>query len=1521
MEAMRWRVFQRQTSRLLALALVLPMHRAGAAEATVAPPDPQGLALFTHHVRPTLTQHCLECHGGRHTKSGFDLSTRDGLLQGGEHGPALVLTNADASRLLRRIHHTEEPGMPFKREKLPAEAISNLTAWVLAGAPYDAPLTWADPESKIAARDVKNFWAVQPLTRPAIPKVAATWVRTPIDAFILAKLTEQGLTPSPEADRRTLIRRLTFDLHGLPPTPAEVDAFVNDPDPNAYEKLVDRLLASPRYGERWGRHWLDVVHYGDTHGYDKDKRRAQAWPYRDYVIRSLNADKPYGRFAQEQIAGDALFPEEPDGIVATGFIAAGPWDYVGHMELREDTTDKKITRVLDRDDMVANTIGTFCSLTIHCARCHDHKFDPITMEDYYRLQAVFAGIDRANRPYDKDRAVHNRRRTLLPEQKNLEKELADLNAAVAKIVTPRLKGLEAWVGYLRGQLGESAQPHGALPSPSKGYHSQIARTRYETKWVQVDLGRSWPLAALFLVPAHVKHENHPGPGFGFPKRFKVEVSDDPEFKQAHVVADETKADFPNPGDAPYAVELAGQSARFIRVTATRLWKRGEKKFEDWIFALGELVAVSGGRNVALGAYVTSLDAVDASSSWARRFLTDGCSSLVVLANPSPTDGYQSAVVGKADTNAVKWVQADLGRPLPIDQVRLVPARSAELPDKSGYGFPVRFKIEASNDPEFVVADLIEDRTGGDFQNPGDKPFAVAGQGVTARFVRVTATKLWADKDEHVFALAELQVTAGDENVARRAQFVASDSVERGRWSAASLGDGFSSVTALADPSPLNGFHSLTNAAPETNKWVQVDLGRALPIEQVQLVPARWDEQPDKPGYGFPVRFKVEVSDDAAFTKPTLVADERGSDFPNPGDEPYVVVVGARKARFVRVTATKLFKQKDDAFVFALAELKVLSRGTNAARGAAVSASDASDKGRWAAKGLVDGYGSLAPLEEWSPSFGYRSGAASRRTSKWVQFDLGQPAPLDKVRVFPVNLPGQAGYGFPARLRVETSEEAEFTRPQLLGEFAGRARVVEFDAQWRPARFVRVTAPRLWKGRSEARFALAEVQIISEGRNLAPSAKVTALDSAEDERWSTRFLADGHDSQRRLDNTAEVVAALRDLRQQQETIAGHLARRRELVEPLIDEATKVKLAKTTQRLAELDAQIAALPKPDQVFGVANDFVKEQSFSPPEDPRPVHLLKRGDVSRPGDEMKPGALACVPGLNAEFELANPKHEAERRAALARWITDPKNPLTWRSIVNRVWHYHFGRGLVETPNDFGRMGAAPTHPELLDWLAAEFLAHGQSLKWLHRQIVVSAVYRQSSAHNEAAALADAGNQYLWRMNRQRLEAESVRDAVLAVSGRLDFTMGGPGFDLFEFQEDHSPRYLYEKHQRDDAKSCRRSVYRFVVRSVPDPWMETLDCADPSQNVPVRNTTITALQALALLNNPFMVRQAEHFAEHVKKLAAGPAQQIAAAYRLALGRAPTDEELARLADYHARHGLANTCRLLLNSNEFIFVD
>src|SRR5262245_43556482 len=332
----------------------------------VLPASADEPSFFSRRVAPVLRQRCLECHNATRSRGGLDLSSRASLMRGGDDGPVVVVGKADESLLVRAVSGPK-PVMPKKGGPLSAEQVADLRRWIDAGADWPKDVTLSTKPVADA-----SWWSLKPLTRPAVP-VGRERVANPVDAFVGVALEAKGLRPSPEADRATLIRRLTFNLHGLPPSPEEVEAFVRDRAADAYEKLVDRLLASPRYGERWSRHWLDVVHYADTHGYDKDKRRDHAWPYRDYVIRSFNDDKPYPQFIREQLAGDVLFPDSPDGAVATGFVAAGPWDFVGHVELREGTVDKLKTRVLDRDDMLSSAMSTFVSLTVHCARSEERR--------------------------------------------------------------------------------------------------------------------------------------------------------------------------------------------------------------------------------------------------------------------------------------------------------------------------------------------------------------------------------------------------------------------------------------------------------------------------------------------------------------------------------------------------------------------------------------------------------------------------------------------------------------------------------------------------------------------------------------------------------------------------------------------------------------------------------------------------------------------------------------------------------------------------------------------------------------------------------------------------------------------------------------------------------------------------------------------------------------------------------------------------------------------------------------------
>ncbi len=898
---------------------------------------------------------------------------------------------------------------PLLRTLSIAALASTLVGSAPSAAAEDKPKSSPTPAAKAGAS--RDWWSLKPLVKPAVPQTG-----NPIDAFIRAKLAEKQLQPAPEAEPRVLIRRLYFDLLGLPPKPEEVAEFeracsIGDRQ-SATSSLVDKLLASPHYGERWARHWLDVVHYGDTHGYDKDKPRPNAWPYRDYVIRAFNEDRPYARFIQEQVAGDVLFPSTRDGIEALGFIAAGPWDFIGHAEVPETKIDGKIARHLDRDDMVANTLQTFNSLTVGCAQCHDHKFDPIPQRDYYRLHAVFAALDRADKKYFTDAKLTARFAELEHRQRTLTAQRTALENKPKLTAGKELESLDQ-------QIEAASKAKGGL-RPEYGYHSAVSPTQVTTKWVQVDLGRSVAIDRVVLRPCYDDF-NKIGAGFGFPVRFKVEASEDAQFKSGVVaIADKTAADFANPGIAPQIFKSTGATARFLRVTVTKLALRQN----DYILALAEVqVFDSTGNNVALKGGVTALDSIEAAPRWRKANLTDDV---------------------------------------------------APAADNSG-------------------------------------------------------------------ALAELRAK----------------------------------------------------------------------------------------------------------------------------------------------------------------------------------------------------------------------------------------------------------------------------REALLAKFT-------------------------------------------------------------------------------------------------------------------DDTARAQLAALAKDMEHVAAELKQFPKPDVVYaGTVHYGGGAFSGTGPAGgkPRVIKVLHRGDVKQPKDEVIPGAPGYLTGLPGEFTLPAEHAEGERRAALARWLSSTDNSLTWRSIVNRVWQYHFGRGLVETPNDFGRMGALPTHPELLDWLAVEFRDNGGTLKQLHKLIVSSTTYRQSSSVQRAAA-TDSANSLLWRQNRRKLDAEAVRDATLFVAGKLDPKLGGPAFQDFIVEKpEHSPHYQYHLHDPEDPRSHRRSVYRFLVRSQTQPFMTTLDCADPSMQVGKRNESVSALQALALLNNGLMVTMSKHFAA---KLDAGGGDlnaKVERAFREALSRAPSPEEKGGLTAYAQQHGLANACRVLFNLNEFAFVD
>ena len=972
-------------------------------------------ADFERDIRPLLNERCTECHGEKKQKGELRLDAKSFAFKGGHGGPAFIPGKPKESPVFKRVtSQDEEERMPPRGEPLTTEQIELVRGWIEGGA------DWPENETDRAAAQDQRYkhWSVQPPSK-VFPEGAC------IDLFISKELQNKNLKPAPEADRRTLIRRLSFDLTGLPPSPERVAKFTSDTSPDAYQQLVEELLNSPHYGERWARHWLDIAHYADTHGFERDQLRPNAWRYRDYVIDSLNADKPYSQFLTEQIAGDTLSPRTTEGVIASGFLAAGPWDFVGHVETKSPVL-KRAARAGDLDDIVTQVITSTMGITINCARCHDHKLDPISQREYYSLCAVFAGVRRGDRDIDPIQA-----KILSDNKSKLQGELEK-----AKIILTRHKG-----------------------SP---------------------------------------------------------------------------------------LDLAD--------------------------------IIGGGNGYGTGTKGSGI------------IIESGVSSTKNL-------GYSSNT--KANTLRVPVRDAAKG----------------EIKILSGVFVPNGVDAESS---PLTLADSV--------------------------------------------VLANLPKTSGQ------------------TWDAVRNG-------------PLNG--------------------------QVQT--------------------KID-----------------GIDY---------------------------------------------------------------NSGEHSILGLHANSGATFDLSE------------VRKTS------------------------GQGPIQFSAKLGFGASPGAAETK----ADFA-----------------VYVDSERVYEAKGLRKTETRQID-------------VTLADSA---RFLTLVATDGGDG------IGSDLLYLGDARL-------FPSKRDQSAEP----DTEKQVAAARQGIERLQKEINALQPAPQVYAVTSDA----------EPPVVKIQKRGNPEEEGAEVQPAAFAWANHAPAEFGTSATA-EGSRRAALTRWITHPGNPLTRRVLVNRLWHHHFGQGLVLTPSDFGLGGDRPSHPELLDWLAEEFLRAGWSIKHMHRLIVNSSAYKQRSDVNNAQAEAmDSGNRLLWRQNVRRLDAETVRDAVLATSGQLNPKRGGPGYRDFKYTEAYAP--VYEYTTGDDPETMRRSIYRFVVRTTPHQFLTTLDCPNPANLTPARSQTTTALQALALSNNPFMLQQARHMATRLENETGNQKDAVSRAFELCFQRSPLADEHAVAARLGSDHGLFSLCRMLLNANEFIYLD
>ncbi len=1104
-------------------ALAAVSHGAEADTAKLPPPA-SGQIDFERQIRPLFEAKCFKCHGEEKQKSGLRLDEKEAAMRGGDnYAPAIIPGKSAESPLVQFSAGLDEELLmpPAKSDLKPMtrEEIALLRAWIDQGA------VW--PAKTVAADEREKHWAFQPVRRPAAPEGAAA-----IDHFLAAKLKEQGLAFSPPADRRTLIRRVYFDLIGLPPAPEEIEAFVRDADPQAYEKLVDKLLASPRHGERWAAHWLDVVRFAESNGFETNGPRPTAWPYRDYVIRSFNDDKPFDRFIKEQLAGDALGADE-----ATGFIVAGSRDIV-------KSPDPVLTaqqRADELHDMVSTTGSAFLGLTIGCARCHNHKFDPISQVDYYAVKACFAGVqhgERAPRPADDT----ERQKRI----KKLEGELAPIASALREFQPIAYPGRTVLLDETAPQNEE-------------------------------------------LIPARSSAPHLAGKERGF--------ADDP-----------------------------GDAFRFPNLgKAYQWWKTLENKD---VFAWAP--KLSGRWRVWV--------------SWGCGPRTHAQAATYVLdADGDPATAGDQVILGMVDQRKF----ADGATP------------STDKPLWSGFYFV------------------------------GELPFTPA----TRIFLRTDQTGAPVTAD--VLVLEEINAQT---------------------------------------PPMSEGRLPVPHLRPMISRGENLD--RFAPIE-------------------------------------------------------------AKFLRFEAVETTQLEPCID--------ELEVFTGGENARNVALASAgTKATASGTYPnspihrLEHLTDGkYGN-----EWS-------WISNTRGKGWVQLEFAKPERIE---------------------RVAWSRDRD-------------------------------KVPR-YNDRLATRYTIQ-----------------TSLDG---ERWTT--VATSED---RLPYGSEKKGA--------EALQFPPAQ--------LSEAERGAYEGLAARQAKIAGAIAKeqdLPK-----------IYAGKFGPAEK---TFRFQRGDATQPKEEVPAGALASLGG---PWRLALETPDQERRLALAKWVASPENPLTARVLANRLWQHHFGSGIVETPSDFGLAGARPTHPELLDWLASEVIAHGWSMKHLHRLICTSAGYRQASAPNPAAMKLDAGARLLWRFPPRRLEAEPLRDAILAVTNKLDLKVGGPGFDLFEPNTNYVKVYVPKAEPGPDT--WRRMIYQSKPRMQLDDVFGTFDCPDAGQVSPKRNVSTTPLQALSMMNSTFLLQQAGFLAERLAKSGEVEAQ-VQGGFALAFGREATAEEIAAGARLVNEHGLPAFCRALFNASEFLWV-
>ena len=1348
--------------------------------ATAHAATPAQREFFEQRIRPMLANECYECHGAKKQKGKLRVDSRDGLLKGGSSGPALVPGDAKKSLLIQSIRHDDpDSAMPKDRPKLSDAVIADFVKWVNDGAPDPRD----QPASDTAAGDKgwdatftarKDWWSFKPVQKFAPPTVKNTaWSAHPVDQFLLAKIEERGLQPAAPVDRRTLIRRLTFTLTGLPPTTDEVRAFLDDSSPDAYAKVVDRLLASPRFGEHWARHWMDLMRFAETHGSEGDPEIPNAWRYRDYLIRAFNAEVPWDQLIREHLAGDLVTKprwNETEGINES-LLGLAHFRLVEHGFNPVDTLDEQIKTVDSQIDVVSKA---FQGLTTSCARCHNHKFDPISERDYYALHGIFASVRPTQLTIDQPARLRVHRDELEKLKAAIKVETAKAWAKSAQELTThlRLGGTNRLLipgDEIQTRIAELEQ---RIATIDVAGHAEILRSR--------GLSNATSLTVLPMAAWTFDGDARDAVG-----GLHGELQGGAVIRNGRLVVD-------------------GKGA-FLR-TAPLEKSLSEKTLEAWI-APANLDQSGGGVITVESQDGAVFDSIVFAEKEPRKWMAG-------------SDSYRRGKNLKASEETAK-----LGELIHLVMVYRADHSIALFRNGAAYGAAWTPAGEGKELQTFAAKSahvlLGQRHTGG-----GNAFFA--GEIEEARlYDRALAAKEVQASFRAGPGLISLAAIASALTLEQR--------TERGRWvdeiasQRAMLAKQFPDY-AERDASRARRLAALEAAAKNENHPLNV-----------------WFQLRDKSGEEFMADWhslvRKQTNEIAARRKFNADTFQPAWDFRGDGvnqwfrhgvNPPQVV---ARPGEFAiepdgkRVFSgllpagvfSHLLSQKHNG-VFASPRFKIthdnLSVHVIGGKGAGV---------RLVIDNFPMGQGNIYPAADLKSD-----------TPTWVRIDVAYRK-------------GSMAY-------LEFAPSSELTS--------------------------RVRTPA---GPGERSFFGVERVVFHDAKS-APKEEVTPLTLllASEVPKSAEALA-----QRFNEQLATAIAAWRNnsMSEEQRVFLDAFVRGG-LLPMTVQELPEVASFVADYRKLEAD-----IPSPRRAPGV----LETVAYNAP-------LLSRGDHLKPLAPEPRGYLQLVSARRYDTKLSG-------RMELANDIASATNPLTARVLVNRVWHHLFGRGLVATVDNFGRLGEKPSHPELLDFLAAKFVEQGWSSKEFIRYLVTSRASQMSSDVSARAAEVDPDNTLLSHARTRRLEAESIRDSLLAVSGRLDTTMSGPGANALAAPE----------------QQRRRSVYLMVRRNFLSAFLETFDAPRPFTTLGKREATNVPAQSLALLNDPFVIEQATQWAKVIIRAEPDADARVRRMFEMAFARLPTEAELAGsrayLADLGREHGEGRDklvwrdyAQSLFNLKEFIYV-